>query len=53
MKKQHIDEIEPAVMKDLKQMSTLKTPHNAIAVVPMPDDLSDPMNIMKSLISCS
>jgi RNA methyltransferase, TrmH family len=32
--KQLIGEIEPAGYEELKRMSTLKTPHNAIAVVP-------------------
>ena len=44
-----IDEIEPASYKDLERMSSLKTPHNAIAEVAIPGDLSDPMKIMDSL----
>lgn len=32
-----IDEIEPAGYEDLKRISTLKTPHNAVAVVQFPE----------------
>jgi len=35
--KQGIDEIIPAGYDDLKKVSSLKTPHNALAVVRMPD----------------
>ena len=35
--KAFIEEAEPASYDDLKQISTLKTPHTAIAVVGMPD----------------
>jgi TrmH family RNA methyltransferase len=44
-----IDEIEPASYKDLERMSSLKTPHNAIATVSISRDISDPMKIMDSL----
>ena len=43
--KQNIGEIEPASYEELKKISTLKAPHNALAVVPMfnhrykPEDL--------------
>jgi TrmH family RNA methyltransferase len=44
-----IDEIETASYKDLERMSSLKTPHNAIAEVSIRGELSDPMKIMDSL----
>ena len=47
--KELISEIEPAGYDDLKKMSTLKTPHNAIAVVPIPDHRITPMEIFKGL----
>lgn len=49
VEKAAIDEIEPASFKDLERMSSLKTPHNAIAAVSIPDELSDPMKITDSL----
>ena len=33
--KQYAEEIEPASYEDLKKTSTLKTPHNAMAIVPV------------------
>jgi TrmH family RNA methyltransferase len=48
--KASIDEIEPASIKDLERMSSLKTPHNAIAAVSFPVDLPDPMKITDSLL---
>ena len=45
-----IDDIEPASLKDLERMSSLKTPHNAIAAVSFPVDLQDPMKITDSLV---
>jgi TrmH family RNA methyltransferase len=33
--KQYIEEIEPASYEELKKISTLKTPHNAMAIVPV------------------
>jgi TrmH family RNA methyltransferase len=33
--KQSIEEIEPASYEELKKISTLKTPHNAMAIVPV------------------
>jgi TrmH family RNA methyltransferase len=45
-----IDEIEPASLKDLERMSSLKSPHNAIAAVSFPVDLPDPMKINDSLL---
>jgi RNA methyltransferase, TrmH family len=47
--KESIDEIEPASHKDLERMSSLKTPHNSIALVSFPEKLSDPMKITDSL----
>jgi TrmH family RNA methyltransferase len=37
IQKQLINELIPASYEDLKKVSTLKTPHNALAVVPMPE----------------
>jgi RNA methyltransferase, TrmH family len=48
--KASIDEIEPVSIKDLERMSSLKTPHNAIAAVSFPVDLPDPMKITDSLL---
>jgi len=44
-----IAEIEPAGYEDLKKMSTLATPHNAIAVVPIPDHKLVSYEILKGL----
>ena len=35
------DEIVPATYDELKKVSTLKTPHNAIAIVKMPEFIQD------------
>jgi TrmH family RNA methyltransferase len=48
--KASIDEIEPASNKDLQRMSSLVTPHSAIAVVSFPVDSPDPMKITDSLL---
>lgn len=48
--KEAIDEIEPASGTDLERMSSLKTPHNAIAVVPMPEPSPDPSKNTESII---
>ena len=48
--KEAIDEFEAASGKDLERMSSLKTPHNAIALVSMPDPASDPVRITDSII---
>ena len=45
----HTDEIEQASYDELKQISTLKTPHNALAVVPIPETKTDPDKILKDL----
>jgi len=45
-----IDEIESASFRDLERMSSLKTPHNAIAVVPMPEPVSDPIKIADNIL---
>jgi TrmH family RNA methyltransferase len=42
-------EIEDVSYEELKKISTLKTPHNAIAVVPMPDTYMDLDEIFKNL----
>jgi RNA methyltransferase, TrmH family len=47
--KMTIDDIEPANYDDLRRMSSLKAPHNAIATVPIPDELTDPPEITNGL----
>ncbi len=47
--KQNIGEIIPASYDDLKKISSLKTPHNALAVVRMPEIRIDPDDIKKGL----
>lgn len=44
-----IDEIESVSYEDLKKISTLKTPHNAIAIVPFPGLATDVGDIIKDL----
>jgi TrmH family RNA methyltransferase len=44
-----IDEIEYASYEDLKRISTLKTPHNAAGIVPIPVLTIDHQDIMKDL----
>lgn len=44
-----IDEINPAGHDDLKRISTLKTPHNAVAIVPIPDYATDMDEILEDL----
>ena len=45
----YTDEIEPAGYEELKRISILKTPHNALAVVPIPETKTDPDKILKDL----
>jgi TrmH family RNA methyltransferase len=45
----NIDETESVSFEDLKKVSTLKTPHNAIALVPVPESEFEPENIFKDL----
>jgi len=47
--KAFIDEIETADLDNLKRISSLKTPHNAIALVPFPEYRTDPDEILKNL----
>lgn len=47
--KQGIAEVIPASYEELKKISTLKTPHNALAVIEMPDIKPDPSILKKSL----
>jgi RNA methyltransferase, TrmH family len=47
--KEFIDEIEPADFDNLKRISLLKTPHNAVAIVPFPEYRTDPDEILKDL----
>lgn len=47
--KELISEIESAGYEDLKKMSTLKTPHNAVAVVPIPETEITPSMISGNL----
>jgi TrmH family RNA methyltransferase len=42
-------EIETVSYEELKKISTLKTPHNAIALVPIPEKQFDPGEIFKNL----
>jgi len=42
-------EIENVSYEELKKISTLKTPHNAIAIVPMKEQYFDPGEIFKNL----
>lgn len=44
-----VHEIESVSYDDLKKISTLKTPHNAIALVPIPETILDLTKIFKSL----
>jgi TrmH family RNA methyltransferase len=47
--KQGIAEIIPATDDDLRKISSLKTPHNALAVVGMFESISDPADMKKEL----
>lgn len=42
VKIQEIPEVVPAAYEDLKRVSTMKTPHNALALVEMPETGTDP-----------
>jgi len=43
------DEVESITYEELKRISTLKTPHNALAVVPVPDNNMDLGSILEEL----
>ncbi|MCX6300809.1 MAG: RNA methyltransferase [Bacteroidia bacterium] len=47
--KQGVEEIIPANYDDLKKISSLKTPHNALAVIRIPDIRIDAGNLRKEL----
>jgi len=47
--KEAIDGFEPASYDDLKRMSSLKSPHNALALVPIPAGSADLPEITESL----
>ena len=47
--KQSIQEIIPCGYEDLKKISSLKTPHNALAIVRMPEINLDPDDLKKGL----
>ncbi len=47
--KQGVGEIIPASYDDLKKISSLKTPHNALAVIEMPDIKMDTDSLRKEL----
>jgi len=47
--KQGIGEIIPATENDLKKISSLKTPHNALAVIRMIEPIRDPDDLKKEL----
>jgi RNA methyltransferase, TrmH family len=44
-----VDEIEEITYDDLKKLSTLKTPHNAMAIITMTDRIIDTHQVLKSL----
>ncbi len=44
-----IAEIESITYEELKQISTLKTPHNALAIIPMPERKLNTSEILKEL----
>lgn len=48
-KKERVKEIIPASYDELKKISTLVTPHNALAVVRMPDTKFSPAKIFRGL----
>jgi len=45
------NEIIPVSYEELKKVSTLTTPHNALALVPLPDDQFDPGIISSGLVA--
>ncbi len=45
----YADEIDEISYEDLKQISTLKTPHNALAVIPMPERKMNTGKILNGL----
>ena len=47
--KQGIGEIIPATNDDLKKVSSLKTPHNALAIIEMTEPVRDPADLSKGL----
>jgi TrmH family RNA methyltransferase len=47
--KEGITEIIPASYEELKRISTLKTPHNALAIIMMPENIPDPADLEKGL----
>ncbi len=47
--KECIDEIEDASYEELKHISTLKTPHNALAVIPVPLQKMTPEEMLEKL----
>jgi RNA methyltransferase, TrmH family len=47
--KKYASEVEDVSYEELKHISTLKTPHNALAVVPVPDRILDAGDILKDL----
>lgn len=47
--KKSINEIADVSSEELKHISTLKTPHNALAVVPIPEHKFDSSEVLKSL----
>jgi TrmH family RNA methyltransferase len=44
-----VNEIEEVSYEELKLISTLKTPHNALAIIPMPEDIPATDNALSSL----
>jgi TrmH family RNA methyltransferase len=53
--KEHISEIEDASYEELKQISTLKTPHNAVAIVRIPEkkiNIPEVLNHLCAALDC-
>jgi TrmH family RNA methyltransferase len=48
--KSQIEDSEAVTYEELKKISTLKTPHNAVAVVPIPEQKSEVHEILKELV---
>jgi TrmH family RNA methyltransferase len=44
-----IEEVIPATYEELKKVSSLKTPHNAMAVVRMPEMILNPVKVFENL----
>ncbi len=47
--KESVDEIEESTFGELKQISSLKTPHNALAIVHIPEQIMNPDELLDRL----